>query len=402
VGRAHGSKASDPTTQIVDLVVAQPLVNVNRGAMSVLAAIVGHPSHRNSQPGVTGFQRLKPAVDTQPQFLPSLVEKIASADHALCANSLQLINALMRDAIANDASFEWPKFIKQLQELGVIKSVYGLMLSSAIQDLAHPLLDFQSLTKILLRNWREEKVDMEKSNHRRAIRGLHTASSPDTSEQDDKGSKKQNPTKWRRLGFETESPAYEFGATGFLGLMDLTDFVYKNEDGFQKLLLEQSVEPLEQRCPIARASLAVTSILYEHFEVDKSDDIESHRYTALESKNSFDRAFRPLLLHWSRLHTGGLNAFLRLWKVAGAQVEDYEKIEELVRILIEQVVGQAPRQKEIKDVEEELAEFELKRLRALQMELLELTYEDAWGPHLRYAHPSPHLPLLLTLRQTSA
>jgi engulfment and cell motility protein 1 len=65
---------ADFQPQIVDLVVAQPLVNVNRGAMSVLAAIVGHPSHRNSQAGVTGFQRLKPAVDTQPQFLPALVE----------------------------------------------------------------------------------------------------------------------------------------------------------------------------------------------------------------------------------------------------------------------------------------------------------------------------------------
>ncbi|KAH7372362.1 ELMO/CED-12 family-domain-containing protein [Pyrenochaeta sp. MPI-SDFR-AT-0127] len=373
----------DLIARIVDLVVAQPLVNVNRGAMSVLAAIVGHPSHRNSQPGVTGFQRLKPAVDTQPRFLPALVEKITSADHALCANSLQLINALMRDAIANDADFEWPKFIKQLQELGVIKSVYGLMQSSAIQDLAHPLLDFQSLTKILLRNWREQKVDLEKSDHRRAIRGLHTASNPDKSGSDAKGSKKQNPVKWRRLGFDTESPAWEFDATGFLGLMDLTDFVFKNEDGFQKLLLEQSAEPLEQRCPIARASLSVTLILYEHFEVDKSDDIESHRYTTLESRANFDRAFKPLLLHWSRLHTSGLNAFLRLWKVAGAQTEDFEKIEELVRILIEQIVGQAPRTKEIKDVEEELAEFELKRLRALQMELLELTYEDAWGHHLR-------------------
>lgn len=380
----------DLIARIVDLVVAQPLVNVNRGAMSVLAAIVGHPSYRNSQPGATGFQRLKPAVDTQPQFLPALVEKITSADHALCANSLQLINALMRDAIANDAAFEWPKFIKQLQELGVIKSVYGLMQSSAIQDLAHPLLDFQLLTKILLRNWREEKVDLENADHRRAIRGLHMASNPDKVGLDPKGSKKQNPAKWRRLGFDTESPAWEFDATGFLGLMDLTDFVYKNEDGFQKLLLEQSAEPLDQRCPIARASLSVTEILYEHFEVDKLDDVDAHRYATLESRANFDRAFKPLLLHWSRLHTSGLNAFIRLWKVAGAQTDDFEKIEELVRILIEQIVGQAPRMKDVKIVEEELAEFELKRLRELQMELLELTYEDAWGHHLRYGNPSSH------------
>jgi engulfment/cell motility protein 1 len=315
-----------------------------------------------------------------------LVEKIASADHALCANALQLINSLMRDAVANDAEFEWPRFIKQLQELGVIKSVYGLMQSSAVQDLAHPLLDFQSLTKVLLRKWREEKVDMEKNEHRRAIRQLHIASSAEKPPPgvDPKGSKRQNAYKWRRLGFETESPASEFENTGFLGLMDLTDFVYKNEDGFQKLLLEQSAEPLEQRCPIARASLAVTFILYEHFDVDKSDEAEAHKYIPLESRTQFDKAFKPLLLHWSRLHTSGLNAFIRLWKAAEAQTEDFERIEELVRILIEQIVGQASRTKEIKDVEEELSEFDLQRLRELQMELLELTYEDAWGHHLRY------------------
>ena len=145
--------------------------------------------------------------------------------------------------------------------------------------------------------------------------------------------------------------------------MDLTDFVYKNEDGFQKLLLEQSAEPLEQRCPVARASLAVTSILYEHFDVDKSDESEAHRYVSLESRSQFDKAFKPLLLHWSRVHTSGLTAFVRLWKAAGAQTEDFEKIEELVRILIEQVVGQAPRTKEIREIEEELAEFDIERLR---------------------------------------
>jgi len=352
--------------------------------MSVLAAIVGHPSHRTSAPGSSGFQRLKPAVDTQPQFLPALVDKIASADHALCANSLQLINALMRDAIANDAAFEWPKFIKQLQELGVIQSVYALMQSSVIQDLAQPLLEFQSLTKLLLRNWREDKVDLDNQDHRRAIRGLHTASDLDRADQEDQGGQKLNSVKWRRLGFDTESPASEFDATGFLGLMDLTDFVYKNEDRFQKLLLEQIAESAERKCPIARASLSVTGILYEHFEVGKSDDVESQRYMAIESLAHVDRVFKPLLLHWSALHTSGLNAFLRLWKAAGARTEDYDKIEELVRILVEQIVGQAPRMKDIKDVEEELAAFELKRLRTLQMELLELTYEDAWGHHLRY------------------
>jgi engulfment/cell motility protein 1 len=113
--------------QVVELVVTHPLVNILRGAMSILVAIVSHPqavSKQTSQPVVFGFRALKPAIAVRPQFLEMLVSRLSSADHALCANALQLINSLMRDAMTNDAENEWPRFIKRLQDLGVIKAVY--------------------------------------------------------------------------------------------------------------------------------------------------------------------------------------------------------------------------------------------------------------------------------------
>ncbi len=371
--------------------VNHPLVNILRGAMSILVAIVSH-QHTNygktSQPNAFGFRALKPALAVYPQFLEMLVARLSSADHALCANALQLINSLMRDAITNDTETEWPKFIKRLQDLGVIKAVYVLMQSTALQDLAHPLLEFQALTKVLLRKWRDVAVDLDKPEHRRALKGLHLASNPEKPTDwgdrvDEQGKRKHNPMKWRRLGFETESPAWEFDEVGFLGMMDLTDYVRKHEDGFQKILLEQATNPVQERCPIARSSLAVTSILYEHFEVDKSDTEDAKSYLALESRSNFDKLFKPLLLQWSRLHTAGLQAFFRLWKATEAELEDFMKIVELIRILIESVVGGASRTKDVQEVEDELADFEYQRLRELQMELLELTYEDAWGHHLR-------------------
>jgi hypothetical protein len=249
------------------------------------------------------------------------------------------------------------------------------------------------LTKVLLRKWREVRVDLERPEHRRALKGLHLASAPDRKDQSNgkandlsepgaKGSKRHNPEKWRRLGFETESPAWEFDPTGFLGMMDLTDFVRKQEDNFQKLLLEQSSRPMRERCPIARASLAVTAILYEHFEVDKSDVEDAKSYQVLDGMKNYDKIFSPLLLQWSRLHTAGLQVFFRLWKSTGAEQGDFDKVAELVRILIAQAVGQASRTKDIHEVEEELAEFEYTRLRNLQMELLEQNFEDQWGQHL--------------------
>jgi hypothetical protein len=97
---------------------------------------------------------------------------------------------------------------------------------------------------------------------------------------------------------------------------------------------------------------------------------------------NYDRIFRPLLLQWSRLHNASLQVFFRLWKATGAEQDDFEKVAELVRILIEQVVGTAPRTKDVQEVEEDLFEFDYIRLRELQMELLELTFEDEWGQHL--------------------
>ena len=359
--------------------------------MSILVAVVSHPyttPNKTSQPDAFGFRALKPAIAVYPQFLEMLVSRLSSADHALCANALQLINSLMRDAVTNDSDTEWPKFIKRLQDLGVTKAAYALMRSTALQDLAHPLLDFQALMKVLLRKWRDIEVDLDKSEHRRALKSIHLASNPEKRPEimedgEDGMRKRHNPEKWRRLGFDTETPAWEFEEVGVLGMMDLADHVKENEDGFQKLLLEQSTKPAEQRCPIARASLAVTAVLYEHFEVDKSDLEDAKSYLALESRSSFDKVFKPLILQWPRLHTSGLQAFFRLWKVTGAELEDFTKVVELVRILLEAVVGGASRTKDVQEVEEEVAEFDYQRLRELQMELFELTYEDAWGHHLR-------------------
>ena len=367
--------------------------------MSILVSVVSHPhvGGPSSQADIFGFRALKPAIAIYPQFLEMLVSRLSSADHALCANALQLINSLMRDSITYDLEAEWPKFIQKLQDLGVIRAVYVLMQDSALQDLAHPLLEFQSLTKVLLRTWRDIPLDQEKPEHRRALKGIYLASNPVKSSDeanedgdDTRRSKRHNPEKWRRLGFESETPAAEFFEVGFLGMMDLADYVRSHQDEFQKMLLEQSTKPSRQRCPIARASLAVTSILYEHFEVDKSEMEDSKSYMMLESRSSLDRLFKPLLLHWTRLHVAGLQAFFRMWKATAAETDDLDKLVELVRILIESVVGGAGRTKDVQDVEEDLANFEYHRLRELQMELLELTYEDAWGPHLRQVREELH------------
>ena len=359
--------------------------------MSILVAIVSHqfsPTAKPAHPDAFGFRALKPAIAVHPQFLEMLVSRLSSTDHGLTTNALQLINSLMRDAIMNGPNNEWPKFVKRLQDLGVIRAVYILMQSPVLQDLAQPLIEFQGLTKVLLRKWRDVEIDFDKMEHRRAIRVIWQASksdrdmrTSDTSDYDIKTPK--GAEKWNKLGFRTKAPSDEFEEVGFLGMMDLSDFVRRSEDGFQKLILEQSTQPVAKRCPVATASIAITSILCDHFEIEKSELDDAKSYLVLDSRSNIDKLFSPMLLQWSRIHTAGVQAYFRIWKAAGADVRDLDKMTELIRILLEAVVGGASRTKEIAVVEDEILNFDLPRLRELQMELLELAYEDSWGQHLR-------------------
>lgn len=308
----------------------------------------------------------------------------------------------MRDAVTNGGESEWPRFIKRLQDLGVIGGVGMLMRSEAAGDPTSPLataiLEFQALTKLLLRKWRSVKVNVELSEHKRALKTIHLLSKPEPYHQPQsadstgrKGSRKHHPEKWRRLGFESESPAWEFDETGYLGVMDLVEFVRRNEDAYQKILMEQAVQSRDQRCPLARASMSVTLILFEHFEIDDTPGLDaplqSSRATATPdpanaASANVDKAYRPLLLQWGRLHTAALDASMRLWRLSGAEADDFYKIEELVRIVVERVVGAADRRTEIARVEDQLRTVSLDAARSWQMEGLDEVYDDAWGPHL--------------------
>jgi engulfment/cell motility protein 1 len=381
-----------------------------RNALTLLVLVVSRPLAGASDyvtAANTGFGAIRPALDEWPTFLESLVQRLSASDHALCASALHLVNALMRDAVANGGENEWPRFIKRLQDLGVIGGVGMLMRGEAAVDMSSPLagaiLEFQGLTKILLRKWRGVKINTDLSEHKRALKTVHLLSRPEkfepivTDENGETNGRKaskrhHDPEKWRRLGFETERPAWEFEETGYLGIMDLVDYARRNNDNYHKIFLEQSVQPREQRCPVVRASLGITLILYEHFEVDETAEMEAPvtmgHARGISAGNHFDqprnldKVYRPLLLQWGRLHTAALNAFLRLWKLSGAEVDDFYKIEELIRIVVERVVGMAPRRTDIAKVEEDMRTVTLDTARRWQMDGLNEVYEDAWGPHL--------------------
>ncbi|KAH0123285.1 hypothetical protein KCU66_g8294, partial [Aureobasidium melanogenum] len=393
--------SSDVIERAVQVVVTRPVINVLRNALHLLVLVVSRPfnPYKLQQPSEDefGFKALVPLLQIHSNFLDCLVDKLASADHALCANALHLINALMRDSVANGGETEWPKFINRLQELGVISGVEDLMHGDTLHEIAAPVLEFQSLMKILLARWRHILVDLEKIEHRQALKELQVSSFPSkyrASPQD------LNSDKWQRLGFSSDSPAADLEETRFLGMMNFTEYVRRNRDAFQRELLEQSVLPMEQRCPIAKASLSVTMVLYEHFEIANMDgqDPTKSTTTAEDTKDA-ERLVRPLLLSWEDVHAASLKAFIRLWKEAGATTDDYRKIDDLSRLLIRTILGQADRRTTMNQVEEQLSSTNLAKVREWQLQDVSQIYEYAWGQDLRNLREQTHTDALLFMRE---
>ncbi|KAB8356687.1 hypothetical protein FH972_024263 [Carpinus fangiana] len=355
----------DLTDRLVELVLS-PSVNVQRASMRVLVHIVNRP--RDSPQSTNNYSILQAAIQQRPAFYDTLVNTLSSSDHGVCAITISLINALTRDALASPQEDHWAKFAERLQGLGLLKSVYTLMQSATLIDLNGPLLEYQYLHKILLRKWRDVPFDLSRQDHRRALKTINAASKARDELSADESTRVE-PSRWKRLGFSAETPEAAFAETGYLGMSDLLDYVRSDEDAFQRLMLEQSKKPEQKRCPIAEASLAITSILYAHFEANEA--------------NEYEQTVRPHLLQWPRLHAAGIQAFFRLWASTGAEADDFVKIQELVRVLVEQVVSLAPRTSPIEKLEERMATYSVQQLRELQMGLLEMTHDEALGHHIR-------------------
>ena len=325
-------------------------------------------------------------------FIDRLVDNLASADHALCSNALQLMNALMRDSIVNGGEDEWPKFVRRLQELGIIGTVESLMRGEVAADLAEPIVQFQNLTKSLRRRWREMHVSADKPEHRRALLQIRAASYQPggrgslglaaNEELQGTGMDPNDAASWSRLGFESLNPADDFAQTGLLGLMDLSGYVRTKTDAFQKVLLEQSVLAPDEICPLAKASLQVTLILCDHFGVDQEDALESAGPPYSDGES--EKIIQPLLLNWERIHAAALTSFLRIWSTASARQDEFSKIEHLVSVLVGRVCGAAGRKVPTDEVEKHLHDVPLSLLREWQLQDLDRVYEHGWGSELTW------------------
>ncbi len=414
--------------RLVEILVNERLVNIHRGTLSTILMIVSHANSKHPDCGVlskNALRALKPAIAIYPKFLDAVLDKQLSDDNTLVAVAISLVTALIRDALynidetGNEAGKstvfgeDWDDFVRDFQRKGVMRRAYQLMITGALQDLAQPLLDVQNVNKEILRKYKNTPFDGSKSEHRRIIKkmyilatkgpeGLKDASqlSPEKStfggqsingnsaqsfslddDMSKMGSVRHHPEKWRSLGFSSESPSGDFADIGCLGLQDLQAYINGQPDTFYRIIQEQSIKPLSERCPLAQCSLSVSWILYQHFECDENKR-SSVSVREIESVEFDEKVFRPLILHWTRLHMATLTAFIRLWAATQASLKDFSKIFWLVELLVSKVVGGAKRTTRIQQVEVQMADTSLRELRTLEVQIIKDRFQVKHHDHL--------------------
>ncbi|RUS12924.1 LOW QUALITY PROTEIN: ELMO/CED-12 family-domain-containing protein [Endogone sp. FLAS-F59071] len=287
---------SDFIVSIVSILVQQTLVNICRPATAILIKLAcADKTSPNPNIQCYGYDVIHQVMQYQPNFMPTLVQRLQSQDYQLCLNSLSLINALLKHV----TDLYRIEFTAMLDSLNVRKTVsvgslafslffffrstpirtldililsirshlpplspmtfhLRLMNDHPSDELAEHLMEFQSLTIRNAHRRRKTQISLDNERHRAMLEEIWALAQV----QDVQGT-----TKWRRIGFSTESPQREFHRAGYFALENMYAFTKKDPEAFAKIILEQINQPEERRCPFAKASIEVTDLLSDYWEI---------------------------------------------------------------------------------------------------------------------------------------
>ncbi|KAL8276486.1 hypothetical protein RQP46_011087 [Phenoliferia psychrophenolica] len=304
---------SDFVTRVVEIIANEPLINISRPAIAILRKL----SHISPSPDAadpsssatgSGFPIIYNEIAQQPSFMSIVVGRLSSGDIAVATLSLALINSLFRGA----TELGDERFGEELEMLDTWRIIATLLedqrASSA--DL-QPILSFQANLVASLHLSLTARVD---STAYPLFDQILAASGLDHTE--DEG------IQWRRLGFRTESPQFEYDSTGVLGLKALTNFATAQPVEFAALVKDQLARPSERRCPIASASSSITLSLAAHFNIT-------------EGVSPAPTLPQPFLFHFYECHALATMFFVRIWVESGATPGDFDRVAALAKSQIE-------------------------------------------------------------------
>ncbi|CAO3703335.1 unnamed protein product [Rhizopus stolonifer] len=282
---------------MVHILVTQPLSTIARPATVILERLCANGSE------VFGYPTLHQAMQDEPDFIEVLVDRLLSPEYLLSTASLSLLIALLRHVTVEHQT----QLVDAFEHSAMKKNVLRLMKNHPTDEMKLLIMNYQTVylqnigkrqttaltghidqIEILQNIWKTAKVEHVKTL------GLQ---------------------KWKKIGFSSEVPQREFTRVGILGLEQMHSFVLKYPDLFSKLILEQIHRPEVKRCPFAKASIEVTDLLCDYWNVSSTKSL----------------VFQPIVFDFDHLHSTTLQNFFRIFQEMEASIFDFSKVSALVR-----------------------------------------------------------------------
>ncbi|GAA5841843.1 hypothetical protein JCM9279_003127 [Rhodotorula babjevae] len=310
--------------RVVDIIATERLINISRPATAILRRLASQPITAPTSPSTSaaaaassrsGFTVVFEAILAQPDFLRIVVERLAGGDLEVTNLSLALLDTLLRGS----TDLGDLRLADELDNLDAWRAIGKLLDGTKGADPAL-LLSLQSNLVASLRLALATPIAEEHFPH---FDQLWIASRLEDVDESNR---------WRRLGFVSESPQYEFSGTGLLGLRALRRFADEEQNEFSQTLQDQAARPDSRRCPLSTLSNSALLVLAEYFGLTPSSTLPSPSTSP-----------SPYLFRFYDLHALVVQFLVRLWTESDASMPDLERIAALGRSQVAHVLGAAPR-----------------------------------------------------------
>ncbi|KAI5474607.1 engulfment and cell motility protein 1 [Pseudohyphozyma bogoriensis] len=367
----------DFAARIVEIIVTEPLINISRPATAILrqlsqSSLPSSATNGDASPHPTapsGFTKIFHEISLQPEFMKLLVTKLSSGDVPVATNSLALINSLLRGSISlGDRTFG-----DELEALGgwALVGVRCLSsLSSEIRNVIPTALSLPPSQNLVEAQSAGGELAPFLAFQSNLVAFLHLSLSTPINEGvyalfDDiwNGSALEDDGdesfRWRKVGFATESPQYEFEKTGVLGLKAFAKFAIDHSGEFAAAVKDQLSRPEDRRCPIATASSAVITILSDFFDIT-------------QGLSQSPTSPQPFLLRFYEVHALATLFFVRIWLESSATSGDFERVVMLVKSQVNAALNPGFSEKTWNEVKQDFQHAEYKHVRDRQMREMEI------------------------------
>ncbi|KAI7902057.1 ELMO/CED-12 family-domain-containing protein [Cokeromyces recurvatus] len=342
------SLEDDFIIHIAHVVVIEQLATIARPAIAILVKLVCATSDSVSSIRCYGYPTIHKAIEAEPTFITTLVDRLLSPEYMLSITSMSLLIVILKYVTDEYRS----QLSSMYEHSNLQKNILRLMNHHPSTELKLMILEYQTVFMQNLNKRYNSAVSINNPHHVKMLNDIWEIAKLE--QVDIPGAKK-----WKKIGFTSEVPHREFRRIGLFGLEGMHYFVINNQDLYSKLILEQTHRPEGKRCPFAKASIEVTDLLLSHWNITAT------------SINTTKSEFQPLILNFNHVHSTTLQTFFRIFHDMEATTFDFSKVSALVRSQLRSTLNDSLTSKNIIEFDRIMFETPYQQIRDRRLKELE-------------------------------